>query len=202
MAGAQQLSQTQRESFANDPLNLVAVGSQVNSAKGDGDAATWLPPLKSYRCTDLTSQILIKAKYALWIAPAEHDAMARVLSACPGQSPLPGAPSPTPTPPVPALPAPAPARAPVTVVPGGYGSTPGSTGVARTVRPTPAARKVPTHPAASTGIRDRTTGIVGWRRPGAPQPMIGGRGAARPTRCPPPDRGDLDKPVYPGPCVR
>src|SRR5690606_14497964 len=41
--------QTRRE-FANDPLNLLAVESSLNRQKGDGDAATWLPPLKDYRC--------------------------------------------------------------------------------------------------------------------------------------------------------
>ena len=33
--------------FANDPLNLLAVKGSLNSQKGDGDAATWLPPKKS-----------------------------------------------------------------------------------------------------------------------------------------------------------
>ena len=30
--------------FANDPLNLLAVDGPLNMPKGDGDAATWLPP--------------------------------------------------------------------------------------------------------------------------------------------------------------
>jgi hypothetical protein len=128
VTGAQQLSQTQREALANDPLNLVAVGSQVNSAKGDGDAATWLPPLKSYRCAYVTSQILVKAKYSLWVASAEHDAMVRVLRNCPGQSATPVTSTPTSAPQPPPVPAPAPA--PKTATPGGYCSTPGATGVA------------------------------------------------------------------------
>src|SRR5690606_9276309 len=35
-----------RERFGNDPLNLLAVSGPLNSQKGDGDAATWLPPNK------------------------------------------------------------------------------------------------------------------------------------------------------------
>ncbi|MGV0109020.1 GmrSD restriction endonuclease domain-containing protein [Arthrobacter sp. CP30] len=42
--GVQQLSAEQRLQFANDPLNLLAVDGPANMAKGDGDAATWLPP--------------------------------------------------------------------------------------------------------------------------------------------------------------
>ena len=74
--------------FANDPLNLLAVDFSLNRQKGSGDAATWLPPLKSYRCPYVARQIAVKAKYRLWVKPAERDAMERILSACPGQ-PLP-----------------------------------------------------------------------------------------------------------------
>jgi hypothetical protein len=48
--GAQQLSEDRRRAFANDPLNLLAVDGPLNMQKGDGDAATWLPPNRFYRC--------------------------------------------------------------------------------------------------------------------------------------------------------
>ena len=73
--------QTRRE-FANDPLNLLAVESSLNRQKGDGDAATWLPPLKDYRCEYVARQIAVKDKYELWVKPAEADAMERVLGDC------------------------------------------------------------------------------------------------------------------------
>ena len=82
--GAQQLSAEQRYEFANDPLNLLAVDGATNSSKGDGDAATWLPPSTSFRCAYVSRQITVKAEYALWVTPAEHDAMTRVLATCPG----------------------------------------------------------------------------------------------------------------------
>ncbi|MCX6463208.1 MAG: HNH endonuclease family protein, partial [Pseudonocardiales bacterium] len=44
--GAQSLDLDTRELFANDPLNLLAVDGPTNGAKGDGDAATWLPPAR------------------------------------------------------------------------------------------------------------------------------------------------------------
>ena len=80
--GAQQLSVEQRTSLANDPLNLLAVDGPSNQQKGAGDAATWLPPNKSYRCDYVARQISVKATYDLWVTQAEHDAMAQVLSTC------------------------------------------------------------------------------------------------------------------------
>jgi hypothetical protein len=82
--GAQQLSATQRIAFANDPRNLLAVGGEINQAKGSGDAATWLPPNKTFRCGYVSRQIVVKAAYGLWVTQAEHDAMTRVLAACGG----------------------------------------------------------------------------------------------------------------------
>jgi hypothetical protein len=82
--GAQQLSGTQRRSLANDPNNLLAVDGRSNEQKGDGDAATWLPARKAFRCTYVARQVEVKAAYALWVTPAEHDAIIRVLDGCLG----------------------------------------------------------------------------------------------------------------------
>ena len=83
--GAQQLSSAKRYAFYNDPLNLLAVDGPTNSSKGDGDAATWLPPNKSYRCAYVARQIAVKRKYSLWVTDSEKTAMARVLAPCPTQ---------------------------------------------------------------------------------------------------------------------
>ncbi|PZF56511.1 HNH endonuclease [Curtobacterium sp. MCSS17_008] len=80
--GAQQLSQTEREALANDPTNLFAVDGHSNAQKRSGDAATWLPAHTAFRCTYVEHQIAVKTTYRLWVAPAEHDAMARVLDRC------------------------------------------------------------------------------------------------------------------------
>jgi len=81
--GAAQISADRRIAFANDPLNLLAVDGATNSSKGDGDAATWLPPNKGFRCAYVSRQIAVKSSYALWVTPAEHEAMVRVLASCP-----------------------------------------------------------------------------------------------------------------------
>jgi hypothetical protein len=71
-----------REAFANDRRNLLAVRGDLNLQKRDGDAATWLPPRKAFRCTYVALQIQTKAKYRLWVTPAEKAAMQRVLAGC------------------------------------------------------------------------------------------------------------------------
>ena len=81
--GAFKLTADQRKAFANDPLNLMAVKGRLNSQKGDGDAATWLPPLKSYRCDYVARQIAVKIKYKLWFTAPEKEAMIRILKTCP-----------------------------------------------------------------------------------------------------------------------
>ena len=82
--GAAYFDKKTRELLANDPLNLLAVDAKLNRQKGDGDAATWLPPLKSYRCEYVARHVEVKAKYSLWVTSAEKDAITRVLSSCLG----------------------------------------------------------------------------------------------------------------------
>jgi hypothetical protein len=117
--GAQQLSLAARTNFANDPLELLAVSGPANEQKGDADAATWLPPNKSFRCSYVAIQVGVKMKYHLWVTLAEQQAIARVLSTCPTQ-PLPsGTPAPAVSPVAPALPPStvAPAPTPTTAAP-------------------------------------------------------------------------------------
>jgi hypothetical protein len=113
--GAQSWPAEKRLAFANDPLNLLAVHGPANSSKSDGDAATWLPPNKAYRCAMVARQVAVKAKYELWMTQAERDATARVLGSCPNE-PVPSGGNPTiapvAAPPPPAAPKPAAPAAP------------------------------------------------------------------------------------------
>jgi hypothetical protein len=86
--GAQQLGVATRQSLGNDPLNLLAADGPSNQAKGDGDAATWLPPNKSFRCRYVARQVAVKTKYHLYVTTAERDAISGVLAGCAGE-PLP-----------------------------------------------------------------------------------------------------------------
>jgi hypothetical protein len=80
--GAQGISAGARVRLANDPRNLLAVYGPENEQKSDGDAATWLPPLRSEWCTYGLTQVQVKAAYSLWVTPAEADALRRLLATC------------------------------------------------------------------------------------------------------------------------
>lgn len=83
--GAFKLTIEKRTALANDPLNLLAVKGRLNSQKGAGDAATWLPPKKSYRCSYVARQVAVKFKYGLWLTAPEKAAILKLLQPCPGQ---------------------------------------------------------------------------------------------------------------------
>lgn len=89
--GAFRWSDDTRNRFANDTLNLQAVSAAVNSAKGAGDAATWLPANKAYRCAYVARQVAVKSRYDISVTRAEHDAIARILRDCPDEEPPTGA---------------------------------------------------------------------------------------------------------------
>ena len=106
-SGAQEISAQERLQLANDPENLLAVDGPANQQKSDSDAATWLPANASFRCSYVARQIRVKAKYHLWVKPAEKEAMINVLTPCAGAAEAP-APKPVPDTPAPVVPADAP----------------------------------------------------------------------------------------------
>lgn len=87
--GAQKLTERERRNLANDPRNLLAVDGPANQKKSDGDAATWLPPNKDFRCRYVATQVDVKSTYNLWVTQAEKDAINRVLSTCATSEPTP-----------------------------------------------------------------------------------------------------------------
>lgn len=80
--GAQQLTYAERVSFANDPLGLLAVDGALNQQKGAGDAATWLPPNRSFWCEYVAIQVLVKERWGLWLTPPEHASIDGILTGC------------------------------------------------------------------------------------------------------------------------
>ena len=81
--GAQYMDYDVRNAMATDPLNLIAVDGDANKKKSDGDAATWLPPNKRFRCQYVARQVSVKYKYSLWVTDAEKQAIGRILANCP-----------------------------------------------------------------------------------------------------------------------
>ena len=83
--GAQYLDKTVRYAMATDPLNLLAVDASANQGKSDGDAATWLPKNKKFRCQYVARQVSVKYKYGLWVTEAEKTAIRNILLTCPSE---------------------------------------------------------------------------------------------------------------------
>ncbi len=83
--GAQNIEKEKRYELATDPLNLLAVDAATNEKKSDGDAATWLPPNKKFRCQYVARQVSVKYKYGLWVTEAEKTAISEVLKNCPNE---------------------------------------------------------------------------------------------------------------------
>ena len=83
--GAQYMEREKRYEIATDPLNLLAVDASANKKKSDGDAATWLPANKKFRCQYVARQVSVKYKYSLWVTEAEKEAISKVLTNCPNE---------------------------------------------------------------------------------------------------------------------
>ena len=64
---------------------MLAVDAAANKKKSDGDAATWLPANKKFRCQYVARQVSVKYKYALWVTEAEKTAIHNILTICPDE---------------------------------------------------------------------------------------------------------------------
>ncbi|KAI0035705.1 hypothetical protein K488DRAFT_42751 [Vararia minispora EC-137] len=82
ISGAKDWTDVQREAFANDLTRpqLVAVDASINRSKGDGDPASFLPPLTSFQCEYVRAYISVKHSYALSVDVDEKAAMQDVLN--------------------------------------------------------------------------------------------------------------------------
>lgn len=84
-SGAWSWTAEQRRAFANDlsqPYFLIAVTASSNRSKSDRDPAEWLPTNTGYRCDYVRIWIDVKRAWNLSVDQSEHDALARILSAC------------------------------------------------------------------------------------------------------------------------
>ncbi|MGI5240086.1 HNH endonuclease family protein [Dactylosporangium sp. CA-139066] len=79
-SGASAWTDERRLQFANDPRELQATTVQQNRAKGDANAADWLPA--TGRCAYVARQVEIKSAYGLSVTTAERDAFVATLTSC------------------------------------------------------------------------------------------------------------------------
>lgn len=73
--GAARWPASKRLRLANDPLNLITTTEKINSAKGDSDPASYLPPNKKIRCAYVDRFALVATKYDLPVTPADKVIM-------------------------------------------------------------------------------------------------------------------------------
>lgn len=79
-AGAWQWDPRKRQIFANDPIELRAISSEVNNAKSDDGLDEWTPPAPAARCPFATQYVTVLVKYELPITVSEKNAAIRACS--------------------------------------------------------------------------------------------------------------------------
>ncbi|WP_067813215.1 HNH endonuclease family protein [Nocardia inohanensis] len=80
-SGASGWSAGQRESFANDLGNLLAVQKQANQDKGSKTPDQWRPR-EAYWCDYARRWVAVKARWQLTVQPTEKSALAEMLDSC------------------------------------------------------------------------------------------------------------------------
>lgn len=81
-ASSDEWSDVEREAFANDPRNLVAVDGPTNLSKGDQPPSEWLPPNRGARCTYLWRFFRVVDHYDLAVTEADAAVGKRIAPQC------------------------------------------------------------------------------------------------------------------------
>jgi hypothetical protein len=80
--GAYAWTDAQRQRFANDPDELLAVQGKANDDKGDLPPGRWMPPNRAFDCRYATIWITVSRKYSLPVDPASADVLRRAEGTC------------------------------------------------------------------------------------------------------------------------
>ena len=78
-SGAYAWTTLEKEKFANDPENLLAVSSEENRQKGAKGPSEWLPSDKSYHKEYAIKYLNIARKYNLSITKEDKEALEKIL---------------------------------------------------------------------------------------------------------------------------
>ncbi|WP_436793824.1 HNH endonuclease family protein [Actinospongicola halichondriae] len=81
-SGAHGWTASQRDEFADDRTNLLAVTEASNLRKSDKDAASWFPSRAEANCLWARTTVVVKDKWELSVDAAEKDALANLLRSC------------------------------------------------------------------------------------------------------------------------
>lgn len=80
--GAYAWTDAQRQRFANDPDELLAVQGKANDDKGDSPPGKWMPPNRAFDCRYANIWITVSRKYSLPVDPASADVLRRAEGTC------------------------------------------------------------------------------------------------------------------------
>lgn len=78
--GASEWTPEQREIFANDPEELLAVSTSANTEKSDAGPAEWMP--STGQCAYAERFVAVLSKYELTVFSADRDSLRETLTAC------------------------------------------------------------------------------------------------------------------------
>ncbi|MGB1489240.1 MAG: GmrSD restriction endonuclease domain-containing protein [Acidimicrobiales bacterium] len=81
-SGADEWSASDKDTFADDMLNLTAVTASSNRSKGAKDASEWLPSEPSGKCYLLIRVIQVKTKWSLSIDQGEYTTLKELTESC------------------------------------------------------------------------------------------------------------------------
>ena len=81
-SGADEWSASDKDTFADDMLNLTAVTASSNRSKGAKDASEWLPPEPSGQCYLAIRVIQVKAKWNLSVNEDEYITLKELTESC------------------------------------------------------------------------------------------------------------------------
>jgi hypothetical protein len=81
-AGAWSFGPEQKEEFANDQDNLIAVTGAANRSKGAKTVELWRPENDEAECWMATRVVSVKAKWNLSVTHGEHEALVEMLAGC------------------------------------------------------------------------------------------------------------------------
>jgi hypothetical protein len=80
--GAYGWPDAERQQFANDPIELLAVDAQANQEKGDLGPGQWMPPNTGFDWQYATKWIAVLCAYSLPVDPASVPVLRQAGSTC------------------------------------------------------------------------------------------------------------------------
>lgn len=80
--GARNWSSPTRQTFANDPANLVAVDGDANQDKSDGQPSRWMPANTGFHCRYAVQFVTVSRTYGLYLDKPSVSVLRRAIERC------------------------------------------------------------------------------------------------------------------------